>query len=66
MNLHPVAIAVAVALAGCTVPSLRTSRLETPAPALPATLAGEASNYTYRLLTPEQTGLTQVLSLIHI
>ena len=60
MNLHPVAIAVAVALAGCTVPNLRTSRVETPVAALPATPSSAASDYTYRLLTPEQTGLTQV------
>ena len=61
-----IALAVALAVAGCTDVSLRTGGVETPAAPLPAAATdgtrplGESSDYTYRLLAPEQTGLTQV------
>jgi OOP family OmpA-OmpF porin len=60
MKQCPMAVVVVVALAGCTVPGLRTDRVEMSAAAVSPKTSGEAIDYTYRLLTPEQTGLTQV------
>jgi outer membrane protein OmpA-like peptidoglycan-associated protein len=68
MKAIPVAIALALASAACTVPTTRSNRQELSVPLMPpvvlrestSTPPADARDFTYQLLNPQQTGLAQV------